>query len=833
MSRKNLAKISITSVIAILLIAQTVTAQQAVSSPGSLREVTPDKPLIFKQLTGASGVMDMDSNFWKQVAQAPFWEIAYAELEVQSKVKDIHLAIEPGISLLSYIFGEDIVFVLPEFGVITEISPLLMLRLKSVDDGLGKIIANSIKIALTNVAQTTSQYGGHTITAIPMPGDAPFVLSCALLDDVFAIGLGDKTLKKVIDLMNGSEGAKSITEDAGFSSVVQKLPLPDNNTTGQYLGIVHVNLAPVVAFVSAFYPMVQGNIPAEIEPVVRNALKWLDLVPAVSWVAATTDEGIVLQAYTALNPNATSQNFLKMLQTEPERLGAIAFVPEDAIGYSGTNLMDLKLIWSMAYDTLSDLPGIGEQVPGQLEQLEQGLGFDFEEDLLSWMGNEIGYVYNEVSTVTQGSISEKLCLIIEVTDKEKAQAGLQKLIDVGIRLSEGQFTTEERDYMDETIHELEDMPLPITPGYALVGDYLLISPSSAYIEKLIDCAAGRAEGLDANPRFQAVKNRWPEKANSMQFFDARQYLKVMMDSIGAQIEEGLIVVEDDTNMQQAVINQCFELVDILSHSLGASIGFTVNDGAGLRSNSLIQIRDLESVIPISDSEATKIARNLYIANRYKEAEMPDRAMERYTLVLDLDEGNRQANMAVAEILAEQDKNSRARYYLTRIGFVPEDAWYVIGPFENDMGEGFGTQYPPEEDIELDAEYEVAEGSVKVRWQKQTDGTADGFVDLMEIVEPDQWAVAYAWVKVISEEAQEVELRVGSDDQIIVWLNGAEVISHRISRQARPDQNIVAVTLNQGENQLLVKVCNEEMNWGFYLRFTDADGKPLKGLEFGE
>ncbi len=121
----------------------------------------------------------------------------------------------------------------------------------------------------------------------------------------------------------------------------------------------------------------------------------------------------------------------------------------------------------------------------------------------------------------------------------------------------------------------------------------------------------------------------------------------------------------------------------------------------------------------------------------------------------------------------------------------------------------------------------------MRWEKRTDGVADGFVDLLEIVEPDQWAVAYAWTKVISEEAQEVELRTGSDDQIKVWLNGEEVISHEMPREAQPDQDVVSVTLDQGANQLLVKVCNEEMDWGFYLRFTDADGKPLKGLEFGE
>lgn len=830
MSRKNLIQISIASVIAIFLIAQTIPAQQA----GSLRDVTPDRPLIFWQLTGASAVIDMDSNFWKQVAQAPFWEIVYAELEMRARVKDIRLAIEPGVSLLSHILGEDIVFVLPQFGVITEVSPLLMLRLKGDDDALNLIIGNSIRIALANAAQATSQYGGYAIASLPLPGNVPFTLSCALLDDVFAVGLGGKTLKMVIDLMNGSEGAKPITEDAGFSSAMERLPLPENSATGQYLSVFHVNVAAIVAFGSAFYPLVQGNIPPEIEPAVQNALKWLDLVPSISSIAAITDEGIVSQGYVALNPDATSQNFLRMLQVEPERLGSIEFVPEDTIGYSGSNLIDLKLIWSMVYDTLSGLPGIGEQLPGQLEQLEQGLGFDFEEDLFSWMGNEIGYIYNEIYnrasiSTGRGNIPEEICLIIEVTDTQKARVGLERLVNMGVRLSEGQLVIQEREYMGESIHELVDLPIPIVPGYALVNGYLLISPSSAYIQRLIDCAAGREKGLNTNPRFQAVKDRWPEKANSMQFFDARQYAKVMMDTIGEAFDSEV----GSPNMLQTVIPQAFELADLLSQALGASIKVTINDGTGLKSNGLMQIRDLESVVPISDPDEAKIARNLHIADRYKEAEMIDRAMERYTQVLELDEDNWRANMAFAELLTAQGEIEQARDYSMQAGFVPEDAWYIIGPFENSMGEGFSTQYAPEEDIELDAEYEVAEGAVKVRWEKRADGVADGFVDLLEIAGPDEWAVAYAWTKVISEEAQEVELRTGSDDQMIVWLNGEEVIRYEMPRQAQPDQDIISVTLNQGENQLLVKVCNEEMDWGFYLRFTEPDGKPLKSLRFGE
>ena len=75
------------------------------------------------------------------------------------------------------------------------------------------------------------------------------------------------------------------------------------------------------------------------------------------------------------------------------------------------------------------------------------------------------------------------------------------------------------------------------------------------------------------------------------------------------------------------------------------------------------------------------------------------------------------------------------------------------------------------------------------------------------------------------------MRIGSDDQVIVWLNGAEVMRFEEPRAAQPDQDIISVTLNEGENQLLVKVINELMDWGFYIRFTDTNGKALSGLEY--
>lgn len=66
---------------------------------------------------------------------------------------------------------------------------------------------------------------------------------------------------------------------------------------------------------------------------------------------------------------------------------------------------------------------------------------------------------------------------------------------------------------------------------------------------------------------------------------------------------------------------------------------------------------------------------------------------------------------------------------------------------------------------------------------------------------------------------------------IVYLDGAEVWRHMGSRGVVPDSDIVPVTLRAGETRILVKVHNRVDQWGLFMRFTDADGRPLEGLGY--
>lgn len=59
--------------------------------------------------------------------------------------------------------------------------------------------------------------------------------------------------------------------------------------------------------------------------------------------------------------------------------------------------------------------------------------------------------------------------------------------------------------------------------------------------------------------------------------------------------------------------------------------------------------------------------------------------------------------------------------------------------------------------------------------------------------------------------------IGSDDGVVVWLNGERLISKKVARAALADQELLTVTLKPGENHLLIKIVNGGGIGGFYFK----------------
>jgi hypothetical protein len=163
-------------------------------------------------------------------------------------------------------------------------------------------------------------------------------------------------------------------------------------------------------------------------------------------------------------------------------------------------------------------------------------------------------------------------------------------------------------------------------------------------------------------------------------------------------------------------------------------------------------------------------------------------------------------------------------------------WKVIGPFDNTTNAGFDMPYPPEQKVDLDAEYEGKTG--KVRWQDAQAAGDYGVVDLNKPCGSLKSVTAYAYAEFQSDKSGPAQLRLGSKNGWKVWLNGKYIFGRdEYHRGAEIDQYRMPVELKRGKNTILVKVTQNELvedwtkEWEFQLRVTDTLGTPLASKRY--
>ena len=167
------------------------------------------------------------------------------------------------------------------------------------------------------------------------------------------------------------------------------------------------------------------------------------------------------------------------------------------------------------------------------------------------------------------------------------------------------------------------------------------------------------------------------------------------------------------------------------------------------------------------------------------------------------------------------------------GFIRD--WLVLAPFA--IGESSAADELDKKQFATEAQPAAKEGaaqaigSKELAWSKVSSKTF--YVDFKEL-NPTQsdhviaWAVAYI---VCADEKSGLTLKMNSNDQGKVYLNGKELVKFTDTRTLEKEAEDTAtnVTLKKGVNVLVLKVINEENNWQGSVRFLDRAGKPLTDL----
>ena len=78
---------------------------------------------------------------------------------------------------------------------------------------------------------------------------------------------------------------------------------------------------------------------------------------------------------------------------------------------------------------------------------------------------------------------------------------------------------------------------------------------------------------------------------------------------------------------------------------------------------------------------------------------------------------------------------------------------------------------------------------------------------------------------------DVKVKMGSDDGIVLWLNGKKLHANNTVRPATIDSDVVDARLEAGVNKILLKITQGGGEWEFLFRVTDRKDAPIDLTRF--
>jgi CubicO group peptidase (beta-lactamase class C family) len=158
-------------------------------------------------------------------------------------------------------------------------------------------------------------------------------------------------------------------------------------------------------------------------------------------------------------------------------------------------------------------------------------------------------------------------------------------------------------------------------------------------------------------------------------------------------------------------------------------------------------------------------------------------------------------------------------------------WWVLGPVKI---KSIGAS--PDEKKQREAFDKAGLGSVAVKPNQDPPAVKIGdttynwkllkcekeTVDFIKLFGQLNFAVAYALAEIKMEAPAKILIGVGSDDGIKLFVNGALVHTNWVGRATVPDDDILALDLKKGSNQVLVMIQNMEYDWSFTMRRLGKD-----------
>jgi len=193
----------------------------------------------------------------------------------------------------------------------------------------------------------------------------------------------------------------------------------------------------------------------------------------------------------------------------------LEFTPQNILGYHWNNCFKLNYYWE---EIIRELERTNVSA-SKIDEFETALGLSVEKDILPAFGEEIG---GYIQDVQMGGLFPipKILFFVKVANKSKAEGLLKKL-------EEHPLVMFQSETYNNTSVKFISIPLgqDIQPGYAFLGDYLLISTSKNLIKESSETFGNADRSLQSNSDFKEIDFGLTDKNRSVQYFKVGQVME--------------------------------------------------------------------------------------------------------------------------------------------------------------------------------------------------------------------------------------------------------------------------------------------------------------------
>lgn len=418
---------------------------------------------------------------------------------------------------------------------------ILVTRIKTRAEFIEFISTLSSKFGNKIVNTKFEKYNGYEIAIIDLSDELS--ISYIKVKDLLVIGLGKKAVYACLNVV--TKKSVPLSQDKDYKSAIRDLPKKTQVISYQNFSLLYSGLKQFLDLA------VQNNmIPSQKQVQITEDLNKLSGFKTAVYVSEA-GEVIKNKLVFTFDKYRIDPIFMKTYSVRPQENRTLKFVPKNIIGYHWTNCFDAEFSWDQFMLNLPKMPeqeSKGPAVASIITNIENRLGINIEQEVIPWLGNEIGIFLADIET---GSIFPipKILFFVKINDPAGAENIMQALA------KKNDIPMQSEDYKGKTIkYVFLPFAASLQPGYCLLDDYLLISSTRQLLRETIATSVNEDLSLVKNEEFNAVDFGLTGENNAITFIDT-DLLLTKMQAIGEWIIGWMPLITANYEMQQKKLKQ--------------------------------------------------------------------------------------------------------------------------------------------------------------------------------------------------------------------------------------------------------------------------------------